>query len=120
MTPAAALLYLLALAADPAPQVVDGDTIKTAPQGRMRLASIDAPESRGRAHCLSEALLAARAKARLAQLLPGARIEFTGRRDGWNRPLIHLRLADGHTAGEVLVSEGLARAWDGARRDWCH
>jgi micrococcal nuclease len=26
---------------------------------------------------------------------------------------------DGRSLGDVLVAEGLARPWDGARRSWC-
>ena len=30
-----------------------------------------------------------------------------------------LRVRDGQSLGMVLVAEGLARPWDGARRSWC-
>lgn len=109
---------VLGLLAAP-PSVVDGDTIKDAEHGRMRLEAIDAPELGGRADCLTEAILAVRARDRLAALLPAARIEFTGRRDGFNRPLVRLVLPDGRTASDILISEGLAVPWDGHRAEWC-
>lgn len=100
---------------------VDGDTIKDPTTGqRMRLAGIDAPERGHRADCVDEYRLAQRATDRLAALLPSARVEYLGRSDRYNRPLIRLRLPDGRTVGDALVSEGLAVPYDPRQRaDWC-
>ena len=61
------------------------------------------------------------AKARLAQILEGGvTVEASGRRDIYGRELVRLRLADGRTAGAVLIAEGLAAPWKpGDRNDWC-
>ncbi|WP_227271214.1 thermonuclease family protein [Roseobacter weihaiensis] len=115
-----ALLVATFLAAPDPIVVVDGDTIKTREHGRMRIEGIDAPEMRHRADCLPELLLAEKSKARLESLLSGGVVvEFTGRRDGWNRPLVRLRLPDGRLAGQVLISEGLAITWSGSPGEWC-
>lgn len=101
--------------------VVDGDTVKLADTGeRLRLEHIDAPERGRGADCPAEADLAERATARLEQLLPHiAAIEDSGRRGGFGRRLVTLRLTTGQTAGDVLIAEGLAVPWAGRRHDWC-
>lgn len=99
---------------------VDGDTVKVSATGqRLRLAAIDAPERHGRAECLEEWLAAEAATRRLAELLAGAHVVWSGRSDGWNRPLVAIVLPDGRDAGAVLVAEGLARDWTGQTGGWC-
>lgn len=100
--------------------VVDGDTLRDPVSAvRMRMAGHDSPERGHLADCVAEAAMAPVASARLADLLPGARVEFIGKVDRYNRPLIVLRLPDGRTAGQVLISEGLAVPWAGRQHDWC-
>lgn len=100
--------------------VIDGDTIRH--EGRkIRLADIDTPEI-SQPKCASEAALGHRAKVRLLELLnhgpfeivhPGGRDE-----DVYGRKL-RVLLRDGRSLGSILVEEGLARRWTGARRSWC-
>ncbi|MBW4709602.1 hypothetical protein KX928_17585 [Roseobacter sp. YSTF-M11] len=100
--------------------VVDGDTVKNRERGRMRIEGIDAPAPDWRAECLPEKLLGVQSKRRMEELVSaGVEIEFLGRFDNFNRPLIHLRLPDGRRVGHVLVEEGLAVPWAGERKDWC-
>jgi len=100
--------------------VVDGDTIRWAGQ-IIRLEDIDAPEIRD-FKCPSEQALGNRATERLRELMGSPNIELihTGGRDE-DRYGRKLRVvSDGqHSLGAILVAEGLARPWDGARRSWC-
>lgn len=96
--------------------IVDGDTLWIEGE-KIRLAGIDAPEPRGR--CGAEREIAARAAERLRQLVSagGWTIERTGR-DRYGRTLARFRTPQG-TFGEVLVSEGLAKVWNGRKADFC-
>jgi endonuclease YncB( thermonuclease family) len=99
--------------------VVDGDTIWY--EGlKIRLADIDAPEIRD-PKCASEATLGHRAKRRLFELINSGPIEVvrTGRDEDRYRRKLRVVMQNGRSLGEVLVAEGLARRWDGARRSWC-
>ncbi|MGH6903270.1 MAG: thermonuclease family protein [Geminicoccaceae bacterium] len=99
--------------------VIDGDTIRYGGI-KIRLADIDAPEvfSPG---CASEATRGERATRRLLalmndgpfQLVAGGRDE-----DRYGRKLRVIE-RDGRSLGATLITEGLARPWDGARRSWC-
>jgi micrococcal nuclease len=101
-------------------RVIDGDTIDY--DGlRIRIADIDTPEVRGR--CAHESELAARATARLRELLAGGAIELhrlpSGRdEDRYGRKL-RIVTRDGRSVGDMLVAEGLARTWTGRREPWC-
>jgi micrococcal nuclease len=100
--------------------VVDGDTFRF--QGDViRIADIDAPETRD-AKCASEAQLAARATVRLAHLLSQGDfdlVRYESRdRDRYGR-LLRVVTRNGASIGQILVSEGLARRWEGRRRPWC-
>jgi micrococcal nuclease len=99
--------------------VIDGDTFRLEGQS-IRIADIDAPESRG-SKCPTEKALADRATERIQQLLnagpfvldPADRDE-----DRYGRKL-RIVTRDGESLGDILIAEGLARRWDGARRPWC-
>ena len=99
--------------------VIDGDTFD---QGgvRIRIADIDTPETEGR--CPAESRLAARATARMGQLLHAGPFELhpiPGRdEDRYGRKL-RIVTRDGRSLGDQLVAEGLARTWTGRREPWC-
>jgi micrococcal nuclease len=100
--------------------VIDGDTIRH--EGiKIRLADIDAPEISS-PKCAYESNLGHKAKQRLLELINTGPIDLVPIHgpdvDRYGRKL-RLVLQNGHSLGEVLVSEGLARRWDGARRPWC-
>lgn len=100
--------------------VVDGDTIWLDGE-KVRMADIDAPETHP-PRCRREAELGERATRRLHELVNAGPLEAVpvGSRDAdrYGRKL-RVLMRDGQSLGEVLVSEGLARTWDGARRPWC-
>jgi micrococcal nuclease len=99
--------------------VVDGDTIWYGGV-KIRLADIDTPEVFS-PKCASEAALGRQATERLLALInagpfevvPGSRDE-----DRYGRKLRTIE-RNGRSLGDVLIAEGLARPWDGARRSWC-
>lgn len=100
--------------------VVDGDTIHYAGL-KIRLEDIDAPETY-QYKCESELALGKRATNRLLELInsgPFVLVNYGGRdEDRYGRKLRTIE-RDGRSLGDILVAEGLARRWDGARRSWC-
>jgi endonuclease YncB( thermonuclease family) len=100
--------------------VIDGDTF-ILDGNRIRLADIDAPEIGG-ARCEYEYRLGLRAKYRLVELLNEGSIslQLIGNRDKdrYGREL-RVVLGHGHSIGDRLVNEGLARTWTGRREPWC-
>ena len=99
--------------------VVDGDTIRYGGV-KIRLADIDAPEVFS-PRCASEAARGERATRRLLELMNAGPFQVVadGRdEDRYGRKLRTIE-RDGRSLGGVLVAEGLARPWDGARRSWC-
>jgi endonuclease YncB( thermonuclease family) len=100
--------------------VVDGDTIWHGGV-KIRLADIDTPEVFS-PQCASEAELGRRATARLLELINAGPFEVVaiGTRDAdrYGRKLRILERS-GRSLGDILIAEGLARPWDGARRSWC-
>jgi endonuclease YncB( thermonuclease family) len=101
--------------------VVDGDTIHFN-NTRIRIEDIDAPETH-RPRCSYELALGERATTRLLELLNTGpfQIIYSGGRDTdiYGRELRVIE-RDGQSLGGILVSEGLARIWDGARHPWCN
>lgn len=99
--------------------VVDGDTFWF--RGvKFRIADIDTPEL-SPPRCEAERVKGEAAKRRLLALLEAGPFSMTvaGRdEDRYGRKLRTVH-RDGTSIGEVLVREGLARRWDGARRSWC-
>ena len=99
--------------------IVDGDTIWHGGV-KIRLADIDTPEV-SRPQCALEAELGRRATERLRELINAGPFQLmrSGRDiDRYGRQLRILE-RDGRSLGEILIAEGLARPWDGARRSWC-
>lgn len=99
-------------------RVWDGDSIRLGQSGeRIRIFNIDAPEIDGR--CPYETDLAQQSKNRLAEMMDGQQLII--RRQGtdrYGRTLAAVSV-NGVDAGDVLVSEGLARTWSGRREAWC-
>lgn len=99
--------------------VVDGDTFWF--QGeRVRVMDIDAPETHP-PRCAEEAALGTRATQRLQALMNAGPFSLeSGDRDvdRYGR-MLRVVTRGGQSIGEMLVAEGLAREWDGARRPWC-
>ena len=100
--------------------VVDGDTIWMAGQN-IRIADIDTPETHDFS-CPEEKALGDRATQRLHQLVNSGTVtlEPIGDRDvdGYGRKL-RLVMVDGTSVGDTLVSEGLARYYEGGKQPWC-
>lgn len=97
--------------------VVDGDTIWFEGE-KIRLLDIDTPELSS-PECPQEALQAAEARDRLAELVGGGiGIERDGK-DRYGRTLAKLKLADGRYAGDALLNEGLAQPWPNEGNAWC-
>jgi micrococcal nuclease len=99
--------------------VVDGDTIWYAGV-KIRLADIDTPEVFS-PKCASEAALGRRATERLQELLNAGPFEVVPIERDADRYGRKLRILERHgrSLGDILIAEGLARRWDGARRSWC-
>lgn len=113
-------VLLCTLSCEPAEmRVWDGDSIRlglASDAEAVRIFNI-APEIEGQ--CAYESDLAQRSKNRLAALLAGQRVEIQRQgTDRYGRTLAALSV-NGVDAGDVLVSEGLARTWSGRREPWC-
>ena len=99
--------------------VVDGDTFWFRGE-KIRIADIDTPETHG-PRCMAEGELGTRATRRLRALMNDGPFSLeTGERDSdrYGRAL-RVVTRRGQSIGELLVAEGLARRWDGARHPWC-
>src|SRR5262249_38159189 len=106
-------------------RVVDGDTIEVLAriwpdhyvETLVRLTDIDAPELRGR--CAEEIAGAHRAKARLAELLAGNRLQLVDVRYGKyaGRVVARVLTEDGRDVAKLLLMENLVRRYDGGRRE---
>jgi endonuclease YncB( thermonuclease family) len=112
--------FTLCIAATQQNCVVDGDTIRYGGT-KIRLEDIDTPETH-EPRCASEAALGRRATRRLLELVNAGPFQLvrTGGRDEdrYGRKLRTITRG-GRSVGDVLIAEGLARPWDGARRSWC-
>lgn len=105
-------------------RIVDGDTVGLscpgAPYERGRLMGFDTPEIFS-PKCVSERQEGLAAKAFLRRQIAAAdRVEmaFFGR-DRYGRRLLRLSL-DGRDVAGVMIGAGLARVYDGGRREgWC-
>ena len=101
--------------------VIDGDTIRYSGL-TIRLGDIDAPETH-EPKCRSELELGERATNRLIELLNAGAFEVARKggqdEDHYGRKLRVIE-REGHSLGDVLITEGLARRWDGERHSWCN
>tara|TARA_B100000378_G_scaffold49439_2_gene36851 strand:- start:195 stop:677 length:483 start_codon:yes stop_codon:yes gene_type:complete len=99
--------------------VVDGDTFWFDRQ-KIRIADIDAPEL-SPPRCAYERKKGETAKRRLLELLNAGAFSLSSKdrdKDRYGR-MLRIVTRSGHSIGTVLVKEGLARPWGGARRPWC-
>jgi micrococcal nuclease len=99
--------------------VVDGDTFWFKGE-KIRMADIDTPEL-SPPRCEAERIKGDAAKVRLLALLNAGNFSLpSGLRDEdkYGRKLRTVTRA-GHSLGDTLIDEGLARHWDGARHGWC-
>lgn len=101
--------------------VIDGDTFRVATGERIRIAGIDAPETRrDQAKCPAELALGRMATRQAIGLLKGraVTIERVGR--SYDRTVARVRL-DGRDLAEVLIERGIAKTWPRGRSkpDWC-
>lgn len=99
--------------------VVDGDTIWVNGT-KIRIADIDTPEVFV-PRCSAELVRGQEATFRLLELLNLGAIEVARYRrdeDTYGRKLRIIK-RDGRSLGAVLINEGLARRWNGARHSWC-
>ena len=99
--------------------VVDGDTFWFRGE-KIRIADIDTPEL-SPPRCEAERIKGEAAKARLLALLNAGNFSLAAGwrdEDKYGRKLRTV-LRSGHSLGDILINEGLARRWDGARHGWC-
>lgn len=114
-------MHLIAILLASALFALDGDTIVV--QGEhVRILNIDAPEI-GHPKCDAELRLGLVAKRRMQALIEAGPVTLErgdkGRmKDRYGRSLARV-MVNGQDVGETLISEGLARRWDGARHPWC-
>jgi endonuclease YncB( thermonuclease family) len=103
-------------------RVVDGDTIVANASGeRIRIANIDAAETGKGARCEAERRHGEQASNSARRLIARAREVRTiptGELDRYGRTLARVRV-DGRDLGQILIDQGLARAWNGRREPWC-
>lgn len=99
--------------------VVDGDTFWFAGE-KYRIADIDTPETHP-ARCAEEAVLGEAATGRLRDLLNDGAFSLgeADRDTDIHGRKLRIVTRGGESIGERLVSEGLARRWEGRRRPWC-
>ena len=99
--------------------VVDGDTFWIDGE-KIRIADIDAPETHP-SRCAEEARLGNAATDRLQALLNAGPVTLVTIDRDTDRYGRKLRVVErgGVSLGDMLVSEGLARPWEGRRRPWC-
>ena len=99
--------------------MVDGDTLWIQGQ-KVRVADIDAPETHDY-RCPQEKALGDRATQRLIQLVNSGSVSLQPidrDEDRYGRKL-RIVSVNGTSIGDTLVSEGLARYYEGGRKPWC-
>jgi hypothetical protein len=108
----------VAKARDDGIYVIDGDTFSMGGQ-RIRVAGIDAPETHP-PRCMEEARLGLAATQKLRDLLGSGTVTVSGsRHDQYGRELRTVQV-NGQDVGAAMISAGLARSYDGKKRQgWC-
>lgn len=101
--------------------VIDGDTFRLQSGERVRIAGIDAPETRqGEAKCRAEIERGKEATRQAVALLKGRIVSIVRVGESYGRTVARVTL-DGRDIGEELVARGIARPWPAhrAKPDWC-
>ena len=101
--------------------VIDGDTVRLDGGERIRIAGIDAPETRvGQARCAREIQRGKAATAVARALLDGREVTIVRVGRSYQRTVAHLQL-EGRDVASDLVRRGAARTWPRGRSkpDWC-
>jgi endonuclease YncB( thermonuclease family) len=99
--------------------LVDGDT-GWENGVKWRLSDVDTPEI-SKPGCPGELQQGLAARDRLQRAMSaGYTIAWLGRTDRYGRQLVDIRLQDGWDAGQLLLSEGLARSWPNGKKVWCN
>ena len=98
--------------------VIDGDTFDLNGE-RIRVAGIDAPETHP-SRCPKEARLGNAATEELAELLRGRPLWISGTKtDRYGRSVRTVRVG-GEDVADTMIGAGLARSYDGGKRQgWC-
>lgn len=101
--------------------VTDGDTFRLESEERIRIADIDAPETRqGQARCQDERRLGEVAKARLKAMIEGKTVHITRVGRSYNRTVARVRFA-GRDLATSLVARRDAAWWlrSDPKPRWC-
>lgn len=101
--------------------VTDGDTFRLASGERIRIADIDAPETRrDQAKCPAELALGKAVSKRARALLTGQDISFIRSGKSWKRTVAIVTWRGGDL-GTTLIANGIARPWPRhyPKPDWC-
>ncbi|WP_420703421.1 thermonuclease family protein [Brucella intermedia] len=99
--------------------IVDGDTLWLKGE-KIRISDIDTPEL-SPPRCEADRVKGEAAKRRMRELLNAGPCSLvSGRRDeDKHGQMLRTVTRDGRSIGDMMIEEGLARRWDGARRSWC-
>lgn len=101
--------------------VIDGDTVRLATGERIRIALIDAAETRrDQAKCPGEIVTGKAATQKAIALLKGREVGIVRVGRSYNRSVARLSLA-GRDVGQLLIEKGAARPWPRGlpKPDWC-
>jgi endonuclease YncB( thermonuclease family) len=97
--------------------VVDGETVHVGGE-KVKIAGLDAPRITDSA-CDQERSRGIEAAVRLAELLNGGKVTVGDTfRDTYGRDVRKVQV-DGQDVGATMISEDVAREYDGEAHDWC-
>ncbi|KKW92496.1 thermonuclease family protein [Sphingobium chungbukense] len=101
--------------------VIDGDTVRLTSGERIRIADIDAAETRkDQAKCAAEIETGKAATRNAIDLLKGRTISIVRVGRSYNRTVARISLGD-RDVGTMLIAKGVARPWlrHQPKPDWC-